>query len=99
MKTITDLRLKECRWPVGQHEGRHIFCAEATPDPAASYCPHHHSIAYLPETQLALADEEARWLFGMLKVAQSNGEIFRSQRNKPEAKVPVDTFMRDNRCD
>jgi hypothetical protein len=50
-----DLKPGQCRWPHG--EGPFLFCGHAVRDELSSYCPHHHSVAYLPEEAIA---EETR---------------------------------------
>jgi hypothetical protein len=41
MKTLLELKASQCRWPVDEIEGKHMFCARARCD-GSSYCPAHH---------------------------------------------------------
>lgn len=50
MKSITELRAHECRWPVQSDTGllaNHLFCGGPT-DQDQSYCSAHRALAYLP---------------------------------------------------
>lgn len=38
--------MDDCRFPVGEDGGGHLFCGDAAPG-KSSYCPHHHGIAYV----------------------------------------------------
>lgn len=45
MKKITDLRLNQCRYPIGDDGGSHRFCGDLTPE-GKPYCTMHHKLAY-----------------------------------------------------
>ena len=38
--------MDDCRFPVDEDAGGHLFCGEAAPGKSA-YCAHHHGIAYV----------------------------------------------------
>lgn len=51
---ITDLFADECKWPVGEDNGRHLFCGarKEFPDhPDLNYCAAHARMAYAPRTR------------------------------------------------
>ena len=44
MKTLTELSHEDCRWPVSELGGEHLFCA--APIAGKSYCLEHRLLAY-----------------------------------------------------
>lgn len=48
--TIDRLARHQCRFPVGQHNSEHVFCADDVPD-GLKYCTHHHARAYRGATR------------------------------------------------
>jgi hypothetical protein len=41
MKTLCELKNHQCRWPVDEIDGKHLFCARAR-CVGSSYCLAHH---------------------------------------------------------
>jgi hypothetical protein len=41
MKTLCELKASQCRWPVDEIDGKHLFCARTRCD-GSSYCLAHH---------------------------------------------------------
>lgn len=88
-KTITDLRIAECRWPMGRDaSARHVFCAQPTPSRDHSYCPHHHAIAYEP----SVPDETIEWSVAFFRQRVRCGELFMPAKPE-EAPEPVDEYL------
>lgn len=47
LRTIVDLDLHGCKWPITtSKDGTHLFCNERQRE-NSSYCPEHHSRAYM----------------------------------------------------
>lgn len=47
MKTLTELEMTECRWPLDDTlNGKHIFCAAPKKGGGSPYCARHHAMAY-----------------------------------------------------
>lgn len=40
-KPILDLKANECRFPVGERNGQHLFCGKRRYDSSTSYCSRH----------------------------------------------------------
>jgi len=51
--SILELRAGTCRWPIG-HPGSENFCycGADTGHPAATYCPTHKALAFVPKPTL-----------------------------------------------
>lgn len=86
MKRITALKMDDCRYPVGEDEGGHLFCGASAPGKSA-YCTHHHGIAYVrrPMRRNVLAAFLAREACGYAPTPT----VTTAQR----LDVPVDVWM------
>lgn len=47
-KPLLKLLTNECRYPVGEDRGTHLFCGAKRADPAVSYCNKHLRVMYQP---------------------------------------------------
>lgn len=48
MKRLLELSSRECRWPVAEDRGGHLFCGHHTAE-NCSYCALHKAISIEPE--------------------------------------------------
>lgn len=60
MKTLLDLQMHECRWPLdGTLSATHLFCAEPKAGGGSPYCARHTAMAYVPAPKSLLRGPRA----------------------------------------
>lgn len=45
-KTLLDLKTNECKFPVEERDGQHLFCAKVRVDSSTYYCAPHQKVMY-----------------------------------------------------
>ncbi len=88
MKDILEIKFRgQCKWPVAERDGRHLFCAEPAATEKCPYCLAHAKRAGLPTRFYADTKSLADSMAGGISRAVSQAE---THERKNALAVPVD---------